>query len=80
MSSSQYFNIVKICIFFYGAELIGPLSALMIYEIFSDLQYEIQYLPRLGFSFFMARDDCWISIWYNPDVKGDLMHVQDRIY
>lgn len=65
---------------FLWGKLIGPLFALVIYEILSGLQYEIQYLPRLGFSFFMARNECWISIWYNPDVKGDLLHVQDRIY
>ena len=42
MSSSQHFSIVKIYIsFICWAELIGPLFALVIFEIFSDLQYEI---------------------------------------
>lgn len=59
MSCLQFFNIVKIYIcIFNGAELIDPLFALVIYEIFSDLQHEIQYLLRLGFSFSMARNDC----------------------
>lgn len=62
MSSSQYFNIVKIIFPFYGAELIGPLFVLVIYEIFSDLQYKIQYIPCLDFSFFMVRNECGISI------------------
>lgn len=43
---------------FLWGKLIGPLFALVIYEILSGLQYEIQYLPRLGFSFFMARNEC----------------------
>lgn len=58
LSSSQYLKIVKIHISFLWGELIGPLFVLVIYEILSDLQYEIQYLPRLGFSFFMARNEC----------------------
>lgn len=59
MSCLQFFNIVKIYIYIFNrAELIGPLFALVIYEIFSDFQYEIQYLLQLGFSFSMARNDC----------------------
>lgn len=42
MGGSQIFSMVKLSIsFFYGTDLIGPLFALVIYEIFSDLQYEI---------------------------------------
>lgn len=39
MSSSQYFKPCEdIDFFFYGTELIGPLFAFVIFEIFSDLQ------------------------------------------
>lgn len=66
--------------FFYGEKLIGPLFILGIYEISNDLQYEILYFSWSGFSFFMAENECWISIWHNPDMKGDLLNVQERIY
>lgn len=57
MGRSQIFQHCKDThFFFYGADLIGPLFALVIYEIFSDLQSGNLVFTSVGFQFLHGKE------------------------